>query len=280
MSRYDPLIGPVDPPGLHVMTFNVRRRLGSASFPPADRWSVRAPRVRTLMGTERPTLVGLQEALPDQASLVRDALGGAFRLVGQGRSATGRGEGCPIVYDAERLQLVRWSQQALSDRPDVAGSRTWGNPLPRVVVTAVFTDHTTAHSFTALNTHFDPLSRRSRVRSAAWIRERAAGAGMPVIVTGDLNSGASSPAVRTLTDGSGALRDAWGAASARLTPRWGTYARYRTPRLNGARIDWILVSPGVTVDRSAINAGRIDGGWPSDHLPVQTVVRIGAEKRA
>jgi endonuclease/exonuclease/phosphatase family metal-dependent hydrolase len=280
VSRYDPLIGPVDPPGLHVMTFNVRRRMGSASFPPADRWSARAPRVRTLMGTERPTLVGLQEALPDQASLVRDALGRAFRLVGQGRSATGRGEGCPIVYDAERLELVRWSQQALSDRPDVAGSRTWGNPIPRILVSAVFMDRSTARSFTALNTHLDPLSPRSRVRSAARIRDRAAAAGTPVIVTGDLNSGALSPPVRTLTADGEALRDAWVAASSRLTPQWGTYARYRTPRLKGARIDWIFVSPGVAVDRSAINAGRIDGGWPSDHLPVQTVVRITAEERA
>ena len=280
MSRYDPLIGPVDPPGLHVMTLNVRRRMGSASLPPADRWSVRAPRVHTLMGTERPTLVGLQEALPDQASLVRDALGRAFRLVGQGRSATRRGEGCPIVYDADRLELVRWSQQALSDRPDVAGSRTWGNPIPRVLVSAVFTDRSTAHTFTALNTHLDPLSPRSRVRSAARIRDRAAAAGTPVIVTGDLNSGASSPPVRMLTADGGALRDTWAAASARLTPQWGTYARYRTPRLKGARIDWILVSAGVTVDRSAINAGRINGGWPSDHRPVQTVVRIAAETRA
>ncbi|WP_318247112.1 endonuclease/exonuclease/phosphatase family protein [Microbacterium gallinarum] len=280
MSRYEPLIGPVDPPGLHVMTFNVRRRLGCASCPPADRWRVRAPRVRTLMGTERPTLIGLQEALPDQAALVRDALGPAFRLVGHGRSATGRGEGCPIVYDAERLQLVHWSQQALSDRPDSAGSRTWGNPVPRVLVAAVFTDRSTAHSFTALNTHLDPLSRRSRERAAARIRDRAVAAGTPVVVTGDLNSGASSAPVRTLTAGTGALRDAWVAASARLTPHWGTYARYRTPRPDGARIDWILVSQGVTVDRSAINAGRIDGGWPSDHLPVQTVVRIAAEQRA
>jgi endonuclease/exonuclease/phosphatase family metal-dependent hydrolase len=279
VSGYEPLIGPVHPPGLHVMTFNVRRRLDAAAFSPADRWSVRAPRVRTLLRTEVPTLVGLQEALPDQASLVRDSLGPAYRLIGHGRSATGGGEGCPIVYDAGRLELLRWSQKALSDSPDVAGSRSWGNPIARVLVTALFRDRSTEQSFTAMNTHLDPLSHRSRVRSAAVIREGAADAGTPVVVTGDLNSRASSRPMSTLLEGDG-LRDAWDAASARLTPEWGTYARYRAPRSKGARIDWILVSSGVTVDRTAINAGRIDGGWPSDHLPVQTVLRVLAEEAA
>jgi endonuclease/exonuclease/phosphatase family metal-dependent hydrolase len=57
----------------------------------------------------------------------------------------------------------------------------------------------------------------------------------------------------------------------------GTFANYRTPRPDRARIDWILVTPGVAVQRAAINTRLFAGVWPSDHLPVQAVLSIPDE---
>src|SRR5690606_31986383 len=95
--RSDPLLGRVTPPDLHVMTLNVRRRLGVFAWPPADRWPKRAPRLRALLANERPSLLGVQEALPSQVAVMQEALGSAYRYVGHGRGADQQGEGCPIL---------------------------------------------------------------------------------------------------------------------------------------------------------------------------------------
>ncbi len=280
MSRA-PLVGRAEPPDLHVMTFNVRRRIDRAWGRPADRWSRRRPAVQDLLRTEQPALLGVQEALPDQAQVIAGALGDGYRFAGRGSRAGGRGEGCPILFDTERLELLEWEQTALSSRPHEPGSRTWGNLIPRILVQAAFRDRATGATFVALNTHLDPFSPASRVHAAGEIRRRVAMQPLPAVVTGDLNARPGSPALRELCSGD-VLTDAWTAASERLTPAWKTFASYRTPRAGlapggesrDARIDWIAVSPAVTVSRVAINARRFDGRWPSDHLPVQAVVRI------
>lgn len=266
------VIGPVVAPDLHVMTFNVRRQI-ALSPGRRDRWRVRRPLVAQLLGRERPSLLGVQEAMPDQADAILEALGRGFAFAGRGRERAGRGEGCPLFFDRERLELLDWEQIALSGQPSVAGSRSWGNPMPRMYVEATFRDRATSAEFVAMNTHLDPFSGRSRVRSADALRRRVAGHERPCIVTGDLNARPGSPALRELL-ADDVLRDAWSDAASRVTPAWGTHPGYRAPRIGAARIDWIVVTPGIEVRRAAINARRVDGGWPSDHLPVQVEVRI------
>ncbi|WP_309069627.1 endonuclease/exonuclease/phosphatase family protein [Microbacterium sp.] len=259
----DPLVGGSEPPELSIMTFNVlRTRAGSAS------WLRRRDPIRTLLQRERPTLLGAQEALPHQADLLRAALGDGYRLLGHGRDADGSGEACPLVYDATRLDLVEWDQRALSRRPDVPGSRSWGSLYPRIVVRAVFTDRATGGRFTALNTHLDVLSPPARRRAAELIVASAGGG--PAIVTGDFNAGATFPSRRILTRAG--LEDGWALARTRLTPEWSTYIPGGRPRRGGPRIDAIHVR-GFDVASVGIDARPVGGGLPSDHLPVQAVVR-------
>jgi endonuclease/exonuclease/phosphatase family metal-dependent hydrolase len=186
---------------LHVMSFNIRRRMPHVSHDHPDRWQYRAPRIAALLQRERPALLGVQEAMPDQAALVTDALGVGYRQVGVGRNADGGGEATPIYLDERRLELLEWSQSALSDRPDEPGSRGWGAPVPRVLVSATVRDRGTGLVFLALNAHFDAFSPWARVRSAALVRQRVAAAGMPAIVTGDLNAGPRSAAIIELLAG-------------------------------------------------------------------------------
>ena len=53
-----------------------------------------------------------------------------------------------------------------------------------------------------------------------------------------------------------------------------TFNNYQSPPLRGHRIDWILVSPEVTVERSEVNTSDFDGLYASDHLPVEATVRM------
>ncbi|GAA1804556.1 endonuclease/exonuclease/phosphatase family protein [Agromyces neolithicus] len=266
-------------PEVHVMTYNIRRRVSGNRPGSPDRWAMRRHLVERILVAEQPTLVGVQEALADQADFVADALGPRYRWVGRGRDPSGRGEKCPIYYDAERLELTDWRQRALSSTPEQHGSRSWGNVTRRILVTAEYTDVETSARLLVFNTHLDHLSRRSRLRSARMIVDlaQAALAAEPdaaIIVMGDLNTDEQSPAHRVLTE-AGTLRDAWAAAAEQVTPLFGTFSNYRARRPGGRRIDHILVGGNVEVTRAAINATRFGGKAASDHEPVQAVLRAG-----
>jgi endonuclease/exonuclease/phosphatase family metal-dependent hydrolase len=276
------LIGAVAAPDLHVMTYNIRRRFARYRPGSPDRWSTRKALVERILSTEQPTLLGVQEALAVQVDAVLEALGPRYRSIGLGRDPSGRGERCPIYYDSERLELTGWKQLALSATPEQHGSRSWGNMIRRVLVTADFRDVATGARLVAFNTHFDHLSWRSRLHSARLIvrlaeEARTADGDAAIVVTGDFNAHERSAVHRALTAG-GILRDAWEVADEQITPQWGTFSNYRRRRPGGKRIDLILVGKGVQVTRTGINAARFEGRAASDHEPVQAVLRYSTRR--
>lgn len=265
---------PLDPADLHVASWNIRRRI-DPTWPPNDRWKVRGPRLAAVLGADPPAILGTQEAMPDQAELVRAALGRSYRFVGHGRAADGQGEGCPVFFDTDRVELTGHAQLALSDTPAVPGSSSWGNPVPRIVVRAVFRDRVTGAAITVLNTHLDVFSARSRLRSGWMLRDLAAEAPGIVVVMGDMNAGPGSAPLAALF--SGDLVDAWDAADERTTPLWDTYGGYHEPRVRRGPIDWVAVSRGARVVRAAIDSRTVDGAAPSDHLGVHLLLRPDEE---
>ena len=268
-----PLLGPVDAPQLQVMSFNIRRRMPRLLPGNPDRWSRRQPLIARLLVSELPTILGVQEALPDQAKFLRNALGDNYRSIGYGRNADRRGEGCPLFYDGRRLALLGWEQTALSNTPSVTGSTTWGNKVPRVLIDATFRDRITGNEFRALNTHFDHRSRNARIHSASLVRALVASGTLPAIVTGDFNTSVGSLPYAAIT-AEDTLVDTWDVAADRVTDAWGTFLDYRPPRLDHKRIDWILATPEISVSRTGINVTQFDGSWPSDHAPVQAIITL------
>ncbi|MEO6943115.1 MAG: endonuclease/exonuclease/phosphatase family protein [Lacisediminihabitans sp.] len=267
------LIGPTAAPSLHIMSFNIRRRMPHLNPRSPDLWERRRTLIQRLLEDEQPHLLGVQEALFDQANFVRRAIGERYRLIGRGREANRGGEGCPIIYDSHRLDLLEWRQTALSDTPDVPGSTSWGNRTPRVVVDATFRDKDTGTEFQAVNTHLDNYSRTSRIRSADELRRIVSASSLPTVMTGDFNTDAETDPYEELT-GNGLLLDTWDTAEKRLTAVWGSFPNYHAPEHHHKRIDWILTTPTVSVLSAAINVNRYEGGWPSDHAAVQAVVQI------
>lgn len=267
------LFGAIEPPRLHVMSYNIRRRMPHLNPRHPDRWYLRKRLLKRLLATEQPALLGVQEALFDQAEFVQAALGADYAEIGYGRDRDRGGERCPLFWDTTRLRLDTWDQHALSDTPELSGSTSWGNRDPRLYVTAQFTDLATGARFLAVNTHFDHRSPKARLRSAAVLARVAKESTLPVIVTGDFNSDAGSVAHRALL-ADGVLCDSWLVAAERRSEPWGTFPNYRRPVLRRKRIDWILASPTITVLAAAINVRRFARRWPSDHAPVQAILRL------
>ena len=268
-------IGPVEAPQLQVMSYNIRRRLPHVNPLSPDRWSRRQPLMKRILRAEHPSLIGVQEALQDQARFVRKALGDRYALIGHGREANRGGEGCPIFYDRDRLEVLDWEQTALSDTPSVSGSTTWGNRTPRIVVNATFRDLATGIRFQAVNTHFDNVSRIARERSATLVQGMVAASGLPAVVTGDFNTDVRTLPYNDILDGD-TLVDCFETAAGRVGEKWGTFPNYRAPRREHKRIDWVLATPNVVVLQCGINVTRYGGGWASDHAAVQAVVAFPA----
>lgn len=271
-STLDELAGPAAPGDLHVMTFNLRY----ASVDGPHAWAGRRPVVRSLLEPERPDLIGTQEGLAGQLDDIRADLGPGYGFVGTGREGDRRGEFTAVLYRVERLAPLRHGVFWLSDSPDVVASNTWGARCVRMVTWVRFRDSVTGREFHAVNTHFDHISEYARQRSAGLIRDRIAAfePGLPVVLTGDFNSaaGAGSPAYRMLTEDAG-LVDAWTAAR-RRGAAYGTWHGFGPVVADGPRIDWILVTPDVTVMAAAVNPFRAGENFPSDHLPVQARIRM------
>jgi endonuclease/exonuclease/phosphatase family metal-dependent hydrolase len=269
------VIGEASGDRLHVVSFNIRYDTKAAPGS-ADSWTDRRPVLAEFLEIEKPTVLGIQEALYHQVKQVYADLPAYYEWIGLGREGGGRGEFMSVYYDARRVEPLDFDHFWLSDTPYVIGSASWGNTVVRMVTWVRFRDRRTGREFVHLNTHFDHQSENSRQRSAALVRDRIAGfdPALPVVVTGDFNTAAGTSESYRILVTEGGLVDTWDAAARRLTPAWGTFPNYKDPVEGGTRIDWVLAKPGVEVLKAAINPFRVDGRYPSDHIPVQALVRL------
>jgi endonuclease/exonuclease/phosphatase family metal-dependent hydrolase len=62
--------------------------------------------------------------------------------------------------------------------------------------------------------------------------------------------------------------------AARRGPDYSTWHGFGPVVADGPRIDWILVTPDVTVEAAWVNLFHDGGRFPSDHLPVQAHLRL------
>jgi endonuclease/exonuclease/phosphatase family metal-dependent hydrolase len=271
-DRAQPLFGPPGGDSLQIMTFNLR--FAAESGPHS--WPRRRPVLADLLRLEQPTVLGTQEGLYGQLRDIDQDLRNQYDWIGVGREGGSRDEFTAIFFDTRRVEPVEFEHFWLSDTPDVVGSNTWGNDSVRMATWVRFADRRTGTEFVVLNTHLDDQSRDSRMRSAELVRDRvrAFPPELPVIVTGDFNAPAerSAPYEALVTDGG--LTDAWPAATDRRTSTYTTWHGYRPLEPDGPRIDWILTRGEVEVDAIGVNTFREGGQFPSDHLPVQALVRI------
>jgi endonuclease/exonuclease/phosphatase family metal-dependent hydrolase len=184
------------------------------------------------------------------------------------------GEFSAILYRTDRLALLDSGTFWLSPTPEVAGSKGWDTAIERVATWARFRDRATGCPFVHLNTHFDHVGEQARQESARLIRRRLAtlARGLPVVVTGDLNSEPTSAGYRILTrdtivDAVPPLRDAFAVTRDAPYGPTSTWTEFRAIQ-PGRRIDYVLVSSPVAVLAHGILSDTWDGRFPSDHLPV------------
>ena len=60
----------------------------------------------------------------------------------------------------------------------------------------------------------------------------------------------------------------------RRSALYATFHGYRPLTPNGDRIDWILTTPGLEVSKASINTFQKNNQFPSDHLPVESWIKL------
>ena len=260
---------------LRVMTFNIR--YGSAG----DGENAWDDRKELLLATIRkfdPDLLGTQEVLAMQADFLVENLKD-YTLVGVGRDdGKRRGEFSAVLFKSKRFEPLKSGTFWLSETPQVPGSKSWDSSLPRIATWVKLRDRQAGgREICFLNTHWDHRGNQARLESGKlirrWLNENTRG--MPVIMTGDLNVTETHDGFRALLAIEGndpRLSDVYRVMHPEPAPEEATSHRF-SGRRRGRRIDFILASPEWTGTEATIDHTNRDGRYPSDHYPVNAVLR-------
>jgi endonuclease/exonuclease/phosphatase family metal-dependent hydrolase len=262
---------------LRVMSFNIRT--ANAANDGLDDWDGnRKNLVEQTIRNYGPDLVGFQEDLERQKNFLDNKFP-AFEFVGRGVQGGNSGEFVSIMYRRNRFDELRRGHFWLSETPNKVGSESWGTALPRMVTWLELRDkQNPVTSFVIMNTHWDHVSSAARLESATLMREKIneLAPGIPLIVTGDFNAdqgGAAYQRMRGLDDFDTVrnLQDTYRNLHADAGSV-GT-AHGFDGRAGDGRIDWILHDNKFTTIDANIDRISFDGRYPSDHFPINAIVR-------
>ena len=250
---------------LTVASFNVRygpARDGIHSWPDRRQFAV-----ATARGLDA-DILGLQEPVDYQVEFFAEHLPD-YDWVGLGRDDGERGgEYCPIYVRRDRGQIVNHGTFWLSDTPEVAGSRTWGNRCVRICTYAEISLPEDSGSVFVFNCHLDHESQFAREAAVRLIRNRMEliAAGRPTILMGDFNVTPENPALTPLHED---YRD----VHAHLPSTEGTFHGF-SDAAPFDKIDYIWVNHAWEIDHAEIHRDRPEGMYPSDHDPVSARLRL------
>jgi endonuclease/exonuclease/phosphatase family metal-dependent hydrolase len=264
-------------PDLKVMSFNIR--FGAANDG-NNSWEFRKELVADTIEHSSPDLLGLQEALKFQVDYIQEHFP-EMSMHGVGRDeGKEKGEYCAIFFNKKRFNLVDAGHYWLSKTPNVPGSTDWDTALTRMVSWVVLEDRMNDNKpFIYANTHFDHVGRVAREESAKLIRSKYENEanGLPGILTGDFNAAEGSAPYKALIEGdsssSAPMFDTFRQVNPEPTNADGSFGGW-AGRRSGARIDWIVTTKHFDALNASINHTNLQGRYPSDHYPVEAVVRL------
>lgn len=266
---------------IKVMSFNIRY---GAANDGENHWKHRSYLVAETIRMFDPDLLGTQEVLKFQAEFLKEQLP-EYSFHGVGRQdGTENGEYVPVMYKTERFELISSGHYWLSETPEVPGSKSWDSSLPRMVSWVELSDRRNdGEKFVFINTHFDHRGQTARLESARLIRKQTEGLmerEMPFIITGDFNTTEDRQPYQELISGSRGneipIVDSYRNTYPERSENESTSSRW-TGNREGTRIDWVLHSQDFTTLQSVINYTNEKGRYPSDHYPVQAILRLTGE---
>lgn len=266
-----------------LMTFNLRYENGRDIGVQA--WRERVVGIVRMLRQERPDVLSVQEGLHGQIADLRVSLPG-YSFAGKGREdGLRKGEYTGIFFRSDRFEADSENSGMiwLSATPDKAGSRTWGNEIPRVATWVRLIDRASARALWAVNMHLDHKNQPSREEGvrlvAAKLVEMNRG-NEPVVWMGDFNATEQNPAVRFITGKGSTLGEVKGYEGMTETydelhrgeTKRGTLHFWMSDPNRQWKVDHIFISKeGEVLETRILRTGE---PYLSDHFPVMARVRF------
>ena len=258
---------------LQAMSFNIRYDNPSDG---KNNWQYRVPKVTAMFDKHDVDFGGLQEVLHHQLGELEQALP-AYEFVGVGRDdGKTQGEYAPIFFRKADFTLLNSDTIWLSETPDEVGSRGWDAALPRITSFATLQHKASGAKILLGSAHYDHRGKGARRNSGAVIHDYISaqlGANdiEMVVLTGDFNDIPNSPTTKAI-ENKNCLFDARRMAQEKSGPN-STWNGFRSVAAY-ERLDYIFTNPATPILSHVIDDSKIDGRFPSDHLPV--IISVGA----
>lgn len=255
-----------------VMSFNVRYINDKDGV---NSWANRKEKVAEVIRSNNIDIAGLQEPWKDQIKDLKKLLP-EYAWFGWSRdNGKSKGEFCPIFYKKDKFTVLEKGIFWLSKTPKKVGSKGWDVKYPRMVVWGRFKDKTSGKELYFFNTHLG--GQIARFESAKLIRTKIdeMADGLPVVVTGDLNSKPDSEVYETMVSNnySVEIQDGFHTAIDKNNEQFTDYW-FDGENTDLKRIDYIFVTPQIKVLYHEIINKRMGKYYPSDHLAIKAEIEI------
>ena len=248
-----------------ILACNIRTPL-----PQDDRegngWEARKEFCVEVIRAQQADLIGLQECYGIQLDYLKSQLP-EFGSFGQAIPGPVFNPLNAILYSKARYEVITCGGIWLSETPHIAGSISWDSLRPRFANWMDLKDRATGEVFRFWNTHFDHKGEVARREQARVLIEAAqAYPDMPQILTGDLNTDATTPPITVIKDAG--WIDSYTAVNGPEDPGF-TYHRFLGPKYASlaktGKIDFIFSYGGVQPIASELILDQRNGRYPSDH---------------
>jgi endonuclease/exonuclease/phosphatase family metal-dependent hydrolase len=219
-----------------------------------------------------PDFVGTQEGKANQLNylLAKELPGYGYIGISRDSSETA-GEFSAIFFNLSKFRVIKQSTFWLSETPEKK-SKGWDAALERICTYALFEEIATGRKMYVFNTHLDHIGEVARTNGAKLILDKINALNtenLPVILTGDFNSEPASETYKIVTQ---SMADSRVASKEKPIGPTGTFNGFKFDEPVTKRIDYIFVK-GFDVLKYAVLSDSKDGRYPSDHLPVLTLIQ-------
>ena len=251
---------------LTLVSFNVRYGTPGDG---ENKWKSRRGKVFAIFQRYKEGIIGVQEALPNQINEILKAVPD-LRVIARSRMADEtKGEATAIFYNRALWKPESEETYWLSDTPDVAGSTTWGNTLPRITTEVVFKNRKTGKKVRIINTHLDHRSQPARIKSTELMLNRVEQVNddIPTFMIGDFNAHPDNELVAEITK---TFKDSYSGGKFDGCTFHSWHGGSNCPR-----IDYIFYQEDrVKIMESGIDRFKRGRYYPSDHYPIYAKVKL------
>ena len=179
---------------IKVISYNIRCGVNPGQDG-ENNWEYRKQASINMINDEKPTIFGLQEALPPHLEYLKEQLP-QYASYGIARDdGKTEGEYMTIYYLKDEVELLDCGTFWLSETPETP-SMGWDAACKRTCTWAKMRMKRSGKEFAYLNTHLDHVGKVAQREGLALMMKRAAEIvpdGMPVFVTADFNCVTSDP---------------------------------------------------------------------------------------